>query len=192
MLYISYTLIHTCIHTYVYIYIYAYIYIYIYIAHAFFRGIILHARTHKHEDPLDNATAIPIEHSSENPQDKWQSFETYHWNMKVRWEMPLNIHWNMPLRIHDYFWGVDFRCAIFAPRLSSDATCIRARPCIGCAVLRSTPPSESRLAQSLWTRGVWRRMTYIGSSRMWCLRMWFLIIIVIVTICCGQSYEKLW
>ena len=39
------------------------------------------------------------------------------WRVNIRWKhkLPLKIHCNMPLTIHDYFWGVDFWCAVFWP-----------------------------------------------------------------------------
>ena len=76
---------------------------------------ILHARNHKSEIILENATASPLGHSRATPRGKWQSFGKYHWQMNVCSKMSLTIHWNIPLKIRDDFWGVDFWCAIFWP-----------------------------------------------------------------------------
>ena len=74
------------------------------------RLAVLHTRNHKSE--------IPLENSSNNPLNKWQSFGQCRWKVKSCWKMPL--------QIHDDFWGVDFWCAIFCPyRLRSQKSRVR-------------------------------------------------------------------
>ena len=86
--------------------VYTYIYIYIYIKCSWGGSAL-----HWNDDNWTNATGSPL--------GKWQSFETYHWQVKIRRNMPLEIQLNMPLKIHDDFWDVDFWCAIFCPSRGS-------------------------------------------------------------------------
>ena len=53
--------------------------------------------------PSDNAAECTLEHSSERPLEKWQSFGTFHRQVTVRRKMPQTIHWTMSLNIHNDF-----------------------------------------------------------------------------------------
>ena len=58
------------------------------------QGKRFHTGNRKGEITWGNATESPLDNSSENPLDKWQSFGTYRWKVKLCWKMPLTIHCN--------------------------------------------------------------------------------------------------
>ena len=94
----------------------------VYLSRSLSQGKMLHTRNHKNEIPLENATEIPLEHSSGNPLDKWQSFGTYHWQVNIRWKMPLTIwqsvekcHWQSTMISEVSISGVQSFAPTFPP-----------------------------------------------------------------------------